>query len=294
MVLIIYTIIEIISIWGIMTLMLSIIYQDQDVLIINKPAGIMVHGDGKTQEKTLCDFIVEEFPELKGVGEPMTINLGPKKEPLVLDRPGIVHRLDKETSGVMIIAKNQASFEILKKQFQDHIIRKTYNTFVWGIVKEDEGVIDRPIGRSRGDFRKWSAQRFARGEMRDAITEYKVINRFEGDPVMNRGVIMVGKGNSKIPLMFTFLEAYPLTGRTHQIRVHFKAINHPVVGDSLYAENHPKALGFSRLALHARKIKLVLPSNAVLDKEGGISGKISEFEAELPDDFANAVKRLVI
>ncbi|MEI6042161.1 MAG: RluA family pseudouridine synthase [bacterium] len=272
--------------------MLTIIYQDKDVLIINKPAGIMVHGDGKTQEKTLCDFIMEEFPEIKDVGEPMLIGRGPNKEATILPRPGIVHRLDKETTGVMIVAKNQDAFNVLKKQFQDHVIRKVYNTFVWGYVKDDEGMIDRPIGRSKGDFRKWSAQRFSRGELRPAITEYKVLNRFDGDPVLNRGAILVGKGNSKIPLVFSLVEVYPLTGRTHQIRVHFKAINHPMVGDSLYAENHPYALGFSRLALHARRIKLVLPSDAVIDQEGGISGKISEFEAELPSDFATAVAKL--
>ncbi len=292
MVPIIYTIIEIISISSMITVMLSIIYQDKDVLIINKPAGIMVHGDGKTEEKTLCDFVEEEFPETKDVGEPMTIGRGPNKEPTTLRRPGIVHRLDKETSGVMVVARNQAAFEILKKQFQDHIIKKTYNTFVWGFVKEDEGVIDRHIGRSKGDFRKWSAQRFSRGELRPAVTEYKVLKRFDGDPVMKRGAIMVGKGNSKIPLMFTFVEVHPLTGRTHQIRVHFKAINHPVVGDSLYAENHPKALGFERLALHARKLKLILPSDASMSDEGGVSGEMSEFEAELPADFKKATESL--
>ena len=275
------------------SIMLSIIYQDKDVLIINKPSGLMVHGDGKTEEKTLSDFVEEEFPETKNVGEPMTIGKGPNKEPTILLRPGIVHRLDKETSGVMVVAKNQKAFEILKKQFQDHIIKKTYNTFVWGYVKEDEGVIDRHIGRSKGDFRKWSAQRFSRGELRPSVTEYSVLKRFEGDPILKRGSIMVGKGNSKIPLSFSLVEARPLTGRTHQIRVHFKAINHPVVGDSLYAENHPYALGFARLALHARKIKLILPSDAIVTEDGGISGNTSEFEAPLPEDFKSAVDSLV-
>lgn len=277
-----------------MGLMLDIIYQDNDVLVINKPAGVIVHGDGKTTEKTLCDFIVEEFPELQNIGEPMIINRGPNKEATVLPRPGIVHRLDKETSGVMLIAKTQEAFNILKSQFQNHTIEKTYNTFVWGLVKEDEGVIDRPIGRSKNDFRKWSAQRFARGEMREAITAYKVVKRFEGDPVLNRGAIMVGKGNSKIPLAFSFVEVYPKTGRTHQIRVHFKAINNPIVGDSLYAENHPLALGFERLALHARKIKLILPKDVekTSDLSEGVTGKTSEFEALWPEDFENVVEKL--
>lgn len=275
-----------------MAVMLSIIYQDNDVLVINKPAGIIVHGDGKTEEKTLADLVTEEFPDVRDVGEPMVINRGPNKEATVLPRPGIVHRLDKETSGVMIIAKTQAAHAILKRQFQDHTIKKTYNTFVWGLVKEDQGVINREIGRSKGDFRKWSAQRFSRGELRVAITEYKVVERFEGDPVMKRGSIIVGKGNSKIPLAFTLVDVFPLTGRTHQIRVHFKAINHPLVGDSLYAENHPYALGFTRLALHARKIKLVLPSDAVIAEDGGVSGKVTEFEADLPTDFQLAVDKL--
>ncbi len=274
--------------------MLNIIYQDSDVLVINKPAGVIVHGDGKTTEKTLCDFIVEEFPELQDIGEPMIINRGPSKEPTVLPRPGIVHRLDKETSGVMLIAKTQEAFNILKSQFQNHTIEKTYNTFVWGLVKEDEGVIDRPIGRSKNDFRKWSAQRFARGEMRMAITAYKVLKRFEGDPVMGRGNIMVGKGNSKIPLAFSFVEVYPKTGRTHQIRVHFKAINNPIVGDGLYAENHPLALGFTRLALHARKIRVILPKDVINkdNSEDVLTGTVSEFEAGLPRDFQNVCELL--
>ena len=217
----------------------------------------MVHTDEKTKEKTLCNFLLEEFPEVKDVGDDIR-------------RPGIVHRLDKETSGVIVVARNQKSFESLKKQFQEHTIRKTYNTFLWGHVKEDEGVIKRAIGRSKNDFRKWSAQRFARGEMREAITEYKVLKRIDSDPM--------SLNNTKIPSKFTFLEAYPLTGRTHQIRVHFKAINHPVVGDMLYAENHPYALGFKRLALHSRKIKLKM-----------MSGEDREFEAMPPKDFEKII-----
>ena len=258
--------------------MIDIIYQDKDLLVINKPSGLMVHSDGKRDEQTLCDFILKDFPEIADVGEPMVIDRGPNQEPVIIPRPGIVHRLDKETSGVMIVAKTQKAFDILKKEFQDHIIRKTYNTFVWGFVKDDFGVIDRPIGRSKSDFRKWSAQRFARGEMREAITEYKVLNRF--DDVLPQDK----KAKVNIPARFSFVEVYPLTGRTHQIRVHFKAINHPVVGDTLYAENHPLALGFKRLALHARKIKLVLPKDANFDGEA-LSGKETEFEAPLPDDL---------
>ncbi len=237
----------------------QILQEDKYFLIINKPAGLVVHPDGKTIEPTLCDWIVEKYPKLVGVGEP---SKGP--DGTLLDRPGIVHRLDRETSGVLVIAKTQESFEFLKSSFQTRDVQKTYNTFVWGLVKEDDGTIDRPIGRSKTDFRKWSAERFARGDLRPAVTDYKVLSRktFASNEGVNEDgtlekVKLSSKDskNSKIPLNFTFVEAYPKTGRTHQIRVHFKAINHPVVGDTLYAPNHPQMLGFKRLALHSRHIR---------------------------------------
>lgn len=255
----------------------QILQEDKYFLIINKPAGLVVHPDGKTIEPTLCDWIVEQYPKLVGVGEP---SKGPSGE--LLDRPGIVHRLDRETSGVLVIAKTQESFEFLKNSFQTRDVRKTYNTFVWGLVKEDKGVIDRPIGRSKTDFRKWSAERFARGDLRPAVTEYKVISRKTFSEGENQDGVRLGSKDSKkskIPLNFTFVEAFPKTGRTHQIRVHFKAINHPVVGDTLYAPNHPEMLGFTRLALHSRFISFT-----------SLDGKKVEVEAPLPADFKNALK----
>ncbi|MDE1988808.1 MAG: RNA pseudouridine synthase, partial [Patescibacteria group bacterium] len=130
--------------------------------------------------------------------------------------------------------------------------------FVYGEMKDDEGIIDRPIGRSKKDFRQWSAQRGARGMMREAITHYKVMAR-------NRG--------------FSFVEAIPKTGRTHQIRVHFKAINHPIVSDSLYAPKKEKALGFERLALHAYSIEF-----------NSLDEKKIKVEAPYPEDFKKALK----
>ncbi len=230
----------------------TILFENTNVIIINKPASLVVHPDGRTDERTLVDWITETHPEMKGVGEPLTLQSGE-----VIDRPGIVHRLDRETSGVMVIAKNQDAFLFLKSQFQNREAKKIYNAFVYGNFKETEGVIDRPIGRSASDFRRWSAQRGAKGEMREAVTEYTVLKSIKG---------------------FSCIEARPKTGRTHQIRVHMKAINHPVVCDKLYAANMPTAFGFERLALHARSLTLTLPD-----------GEVRTFEAPLPEDFQNAL-----
>ncbi len=255
----------------------SIIFENKHLAAINKPAGLVVHSDGKTHEPTLCDWLIKQWPKMKGVGEPLVLNKGQANE-LIIDRPGIVHRLDRDTSGVIIVAKTQESFLFLKKQFQEREIEKTYRAIVWGSVKEDTGKIDRPIGRSKNDFRKWSAERFARGELRPALTEYKVLGRVT-DVAPSVGE---SKDQKKIPHQFTYLEAYPKTGRTHQIRVHFKAINHPIVCDTLYAPNHPSVLGFTRTALHAYKIKIE-----------DVDGVQHEFEAPLTRDFVEIEKVFV-
>lgn len=238
---------------------IPILYEDKDVVVINKPAGLVVHPDGKTKEKTLVDWILTEYPRTKNVGEPIILNDGTE----VL-RPGIVHRIDRETSGALIIAKNKKSYEFLKKQFKDRKVHKVYQTFVYGDVKDERGMIDRPIGRSPSDFRKWSSTRGARGEMREALTYFKVLNKKEG---------------------ITFVEAMPKTGRTHQIRVHFSAINHPVVQDELYAAKFylekENQLGFKRTALHARQLEIMLPSL-----------KLLKITAPYPKDFEEALKEI--
>ena len=230
----------------------EIIYEDSEVLVINKPAGLVVHSDGKTDEKTLVDWIMDKYPEIKEVGEAGRDSHGNE-----ILRSGIVHRLDRETSGVMLIAKTQESFHSLKNQFKEHEIKKVYQAFVLGEVKNDEGVIDRPISRSSKDFRMWTAQRGGRGEEREAITEYKVLNRKEG---------------------FSFVEVYPKTGRTHQIRVHFKAINYPLVSDRLYGRETENSLGFKRLALHSKQVTF-----------RAINGQEKVFSAPYPDDFQKAI-----
>ncbi|MFA6340852.1 MAG: RluA family pseudouridine synthase [Candidatus Paceibacterota bacterium] len=238
---------------------IPILYEDKDVVVINKPAGLNVHPDGRTKEKTLVDWILKKYPKAKNVGEPMILDDGTE-----ILRPGIVHRIDKDTTGALIIAKNDRAYEFLKKQFQDRKVHKVYNAFVYGLLKEDRGMIDRKIGRSPNDVRKWSAQRGARGELRDSVTYFKVLKR-KND--------------------VTFVEAMPKTGRTHQIRVHFKAIDHPIVHDNLYASSFylkkRNWLGFKRLALHAKELEIMLPS-----------GRLLNIIAPYPEDFENAMKKM--
>jgi 23S rRNA pseudouridine1911/1915/1917 synthase len=246
---------------------IEILFEDKNYLVLNKPAGLIVHADGKTEEPTLVDWLLEKYPEMKDVGEPWTSPQGQ-----TIYRPGIVHRLDRETSGVLIIAKTQESFEDLKKQFQNREIEKTYNAFVYGKMEEEDGVIDRAIGRSNKDFRMWSAQRGARGELREAITVYKVLET--GRPLDEARGKVAAEG-------YSYLEVRPKTGRTHQIRVHLKAINHPVIGDSLYAPKRDFALGFERLALHARSLAFK-----------NLEGKELIIEAPLPEDFERGLAEL--
>lgn len=242
---------------------IEILFENSDFLVINKPAGIIVHSDGRNAGPFITDWIKERYPEIEGVGEPIYSEDGK-----VIDRPGIVHRLDKETTGVLVIVKNKKAHKFLKKQFQEHTVRKIYRLFTYGAINEKEGIIDRPIGRSKSDFRRYSAQRGALGEVREAVTEYIVLARkIEGVGIDQR---------------FSYVEALPRTGRTHQIRVHFKAINYPLVSDSLYAPTYPKALGFERVALHALSIEFL-----------GLDGKMIKVEASLPDDFKNALNNFV-
>ena len=240
---------------------IPILYEDKDVVVINKPAGLIVHPDGKTKEKSLVDWILKKYPNMKNVGEPMILDDDTK-----ILRPGIVHRIDKDTTGALIIAKNKKSYEFLKEQFQERKVYKVYQMFVYGDLKDDRGMINRSIGRSPNDFRKWSAQRGKKGETREALTYFKVLKRIDG---------------------ITFVEAMPKTGRTHQIRVHFKAIDHPIVHDELYAPkfylDKKNQLGFKRMALHARILEITLPS-----------GKLLNTVAPYPEDFKKALKKAKI
>lgn len=237
---------------------ISILHETDDLLVINKPSGLMVHSDGKTKKLTLADWVLEHYPLLKGVGEPMLI------EGETLDRPGIVHRLDEETSGCLILAKTQESFLSLKSQFQNRIIKKQYHAFVWGHFKESAGIVDASIGRNKNDFRKWHAGRGSRGELRDAVTHWQVKEMF------------FDENEEKFSLVYLF----PLTGRTHQLRVHMQYLQRPIVADRLYGESKPDALGFTRVALHARTVTFQ-----------DISGKTHTITAPYEVDFASAIAK---
>lgn len=241
----------------------EILYEDSDILVVNKPAGLIVHSDGRTVETSLADWVLLHYPALKDVGEPWT---SPQGE--VIARPGIVHRLDRTTSGVMVIAKTKEAHTFLKKQFQERSVEKVYDAIVYGHSKEDGGVIEMEIGRTKTDPRRWSAQHGKKGKLRSAITEWKVLNR---------GI------DPKTGEKASHIEVRPKTGRTHQIRVHFKAIHHPVVCDQLYATGKPCLFGLSRPALHARSITFILSS-----------GEKATFEALLPKDLRNALDQFAL
>jgi len=246
---------------------MNIIYEDKNIIVVNKSAGISVHPDKNHQSETLIQKILKTHPEIKNVGEDSL-------------RPGIVHRLDKDTSGILIIAKTQPAFEYLKKQFQERRIKKTYLALVVGSLNPPAGgktgTIDLPIGRSKNSPLRRLASLKARGKLRAATTKYKVIETFDisnvKHPVSNNNI-----GNEK----YTLVEVYPQTGRTHQIRVHFKAIGHPLACDKLYTKNPQCPFGLSRQFLHANAIELTLPD-----------GSRSRFEADLPDDLAKTLKGL--
>ncbi len=240
---------------------IHILYEDTEVLVVDKPAGLVVHPDGRTKEPTLADWVLEKYPAVRGVGETIALTNGE-----TIEKWGIVHRLDKETSGVILIAKTQESFLNLKAQFQARTIQKTYRTIAHGQFKEKNGTINRPIGRSASDFRKRSAEYGARGDLREAVTDYRVIG--EGEVAGTK---------------LSYLEVEPHTGRTHQIRVHLKAISHPILCDKLYAPRLPCVGSFGRVALHAFSVVFRLQN-----------GTTQRVEAPLPLDFQATLAELGI
>lgn len=251
----------------------QVVFECADYMVINKPTGLTVHPDGKSDQPTLTAWLLEHYPELKGVGEPSQVRHG--GETLTIDRPGIVHRLDKDTSGVMVVARTQEAFLFLKQKFMEREVEKIYRAFVYGWPPEDNFEIVLPISRSSSSVRRWTAGHGGRGEARPAITEFSVIMRSG-----NAGGIVGAKSRSQSAadrVKVTYLEARPKTGRTHQIRVHLKSVNHPIVGDSLYAAGRLPLLGFERLALHAFSLSFT-----------DMKGEKQHYEAPLPEDFARA------
>jgi len=218
---------------------LTVLYEDEAVCVIDKPVGLVVHPGAGHREHTLVHALLHRVPSLSHLSK---------------DRPGIVHRLDKETSGVMVIAKTNAAHMHLAQQFKDHTIERRYVALVDGDVAFDEGVIDVPIRRHTTD-RKRMAVGYGE-DAREAHTVYKVMKRFT---------------------TFTAVELFPQTGRTHQLRVHLAHLGHPVLGDPVYGRKK----NFSRLALHAQDLGFTHP----------VTGEMRRFSSPLPPEMEEAMKQ---
>ncbi len=216
----------------------NILYEDEDVIVVDKPAGLTVHPSPTQHSHTLINAIL---PHLAGsTGD--------------FERPGIVHRLDKDTSGVMVIARNPAAHEKLADQFKRHSVKKVYIALVKGRLMPDQGIIEAPVGRDTGDRKKMAITGESRGKK--ALTRYRVVRYLDS---------------------YSLLEVMPETGRTHQIRVHLAAIGFPVVGDAMYGV---KSSLLSRQFLHANKLGFEHPSTS----------KYMEFVSPLPVDLAQALE----
>ncbi len=238
--------------------MIPILYEDDDLIVINKPAGIIVNKADTTKgEITVQDWAEEK---LKIKKEKLKVEQGDD----FLNRGGIVHRLDKETSGILLIAKNPASFLELQRQFKERIVKKTYIALAHGKVVPEEGEINVPVGRL-----PWNRKQFgvvAGG--REAKTKYKVVSSKYYEVVKDE---------------LSLLELYPETGRTHQIRVHLKYIGHPIFGDFLYAGRKTQRDDrkyLSRVFLHAAKISFLHPR----------TGEEISFTAALPTELENILQ----
>ena len=231
---------------------LDILYEDRALLVLNKPAGLVVHPAPGHWTGTLVNALLYHF-ETSG-GSASTI--GGK------ERPGLVHRLDKETSGIMVIAKTDQAHRGLAAQFKQHTITRMYEALLWGVPKKGHGLIELAIGRDSKERKKFSA-RTARPK--PSVTEYKVVERF-------------GKLAARVDL-------FPKTGRTHQLRVHMTALGHPLLGDPTYGGHKVKALAaldVPRVMLHARTLGFHHP----------VSGKPLEFTSALPPDMESVLTML--
>ena len=225
---------------------LNIIYEDKAIIVLNKPAGMVVHPACGNYSGTLVNALLYHFPGL-GRGKFPDIN-----------RVGLVHRLDKDTSGVMVVAKNDTSLSLLAKQFENKEVEKVYLALVFGKIVNPEGSIEAPVGRKITDRRKMAVTSI---RSRQASTDFTV-REILGD--------------------FTFLEVRPKTGRTHQIRVHLAHIGHPVVGDSEYGRPAPENWGVNRQLLHAYKLGFIHP----------VKKDWVKFNAPLPREFKKVIAQL--
>lgn len=221
---------------------LDIVYEDTDIVIVNKSQGVVVHPAPGHYDDTLVNGLMYHCDNLSGINGEL--------------RPGIVHRIDRDTSGIIVIAKNDMAHNLLSKQLQDHSMTREYYAIVHGNIKEDTGTINKPIGRHKLDRKKMCI----REDGRNAITHFEVIERLKG---------------------YTLVKLKLETGRTHQIRVHMASVGHPLLGDSVYcnAKNNFKLEGQT---LHAKVLGFVHPA----------TNEYVEFTSELPTYFENILKKL--
>jgi 23S rRNA pseudouridine1911/1915/1917 synthase len=229
----------------------EIVFSNKEFIVVNKPAGLIVHGAPHIKAPTLADWLVKKYPGLKKVGEDKT-------------RPGIMHRLDKDVSGLLVIARTNEAFANLKKQFQKREVEKIYTALVYGEVSKEEDKINFSLKRASGGFRQAAVplgydfkENFL--ELREAFTEFKVLKRLPNE---------------------TLLEVKIKSGRKHQIRVHFFAYGHPLVGDNLYSTKKTRAqnrkINLGRIFLVASKLSFT-----------DLAGKKQSFSVDLPKDLAD-------
>ena len=234
---------------------INIIYEDENVLVVDKSSNVIVAPEGSTNQETLIDELIKQFPDLKNIGS--------------APRYGIVHRLDKDTSGILLIAKNNQTLFFLQNQFKERRVVKKYMALAVGDVKKEKGIIKTLMGRSPKDRRKQKVflplEPNSEGK-REAITEFKVVKKF------------FDEGENK----YTLLEVMPKTGRKHQIRAHLKFINHPIAGDKFYGFNkQPLPKGLERHFLHASFLKVLMPD-----------GGEKEFQTDLPQNLIDVLNKL--
>ena len=229
----------------------KVIHQDKNIIVIDKPAGLSVHPTSFEDKDTLVNGLLAKFPEIENINDG---SVGSEF------RPGIVHRLDKYTSGVMVVARNKKAFSALKKIFQERKADKKYLAIVAGSLPEKNGVIEKPLASSASHMKQIIAHRKTRTKVRPAVTEYSVLKEY-GD--------------------YSLVEVLPKTGRTHQIRIHLTSIGHPIVGDKIYKNKAaaPEARA-KRQLLHAQSLAFEL------------FGKKYQFAAQPPKDFQDFLKYL--
>lgn len=221
---------------------LDVLYEDKDLIVINKPKGMVVHPGAGNPNHTLVNGLLAHCKDLSGINGVL--------------RPGIVHRIDKDTSGCLVVAKNDLAHQNLSEQLAKRTLKRTYIALVHGVIQHNVGTIEAPIGRDKSDRQKMTVTSM---NARPALTHFKVVKRYEA---------------------YTLVECQLDTGRTHQIRVHFQYINYPIVGDSKYSIK--KTLETQGQCLHAQRIEFIHPRTQ----------EIMQFEAEMPEVFKQVLEEL--